>query len=161
MAEKGKGKGTVAIVEEILTPIVEEYGVILWDVQFVKEGASWFLKVIIDKDAGVDFNDCENVSRKLDKKLDEIDPIEQSYFLEVSSPGLERELTRDFHFQKYIGEVITIKSIRPIDGQREFKGELIDKVDSVIRIKDQVTQETVTFQKPELSAVRLFEELKF
>ena len=161
MAERKKGKSTVVAVEEILQPIVEEFQVELYDVQFVKEGASWFLKVIIDKTDGVDFNDCENVSRKLDKMLDEVDPIEQSYFLEVSSPGLERELTRDWHFEKYANELVTVKSIRPIDGKRDFMGTLVSKNDNEITILDNETKETIVLKKQELSSIRLYEELQF
>ena len=81
-------------VWQFAEPIVQEKGCSLWDVEYVREGGEWFLRLYIDKDGGVDINDCENVSRKLDKILDQVDPIDQSYCLEVSSPGIERELVK-------------------------------------------------------------------
>ena len=96
---KGKGGNTVAAVWDIAAPIAEQLGLDIWDIRFVKEGADWFLRIFIDKDGGVTIEDCENMSRAMDAPLDEADPIPQSYCLEVSSPGVERELTRDSHFE--------------------------------------------------------------
>ena len=121
---KGKGGNTVAAVWEIAAPIAEQLGLQLWDVRFVKEGADWFLRIFIDKEGGVSIEDCEAMSRAIDQPLDEADPIEQSYCLEVSSPGLERELTREAHFQQYCGQKIKVRLIRPREGQREFAGVL-------------------------------------
>ena len=124
MASKGKGGNTVNTVWEIAEPIAQSLGLEIWDVRFEKEGANFYLKIFIDKDGGVGIDDCVNMSHALDKPLDEADPIEQSYCLEVSSPGLERDLKRDAHFEKSLGEKIMVKLIRPVDGQREFKGTL-------------------------------------
>ena len=124
MAGKSHGNNTVAVVTKIVKPIAEQLGLILWDVRFVKEGASWYLRVFIDKEGGVTLNDCEAMSRAIDQPLDDADPIEQSYCLEVSSPGLERELTREAHLQQYCGQKIKVRLIRPRDGQREFAGVL-------------------------------------
>ena len=121
---KGKGGNTVAAVWEIAEPIAQELGLVIWDIRFVKEGADWFLRIFIDKDGGVGITDCENMSRAIDKPLDEADPIEQSYCLEVSSPGIERDLKRDSHFEQCTGMKIKVKLIRPLDGQREFSGVL-------------------------------------
>ena len=121
---KGKGGNTVAAVWEIAAPIAAQLGLELWDIRFVKEGADWFLRIFIDKPEGISIDDCEAMSRAIDQPLDERDPIEQSYCLEVSSPGLERELTREAHFQKYRGEKIKVRLIRPRDGQRELRGIL-------------------------------------
>lgn len=122
---KNKGGNTVKAVWELVEPIVEQFGLTLWDVRFVKEGADWFLRVFIDKDQGVNIQDCENVSRAIDKPLDQLDVIEQAYCLEVSSPGIERELIRDEHFQAYIGADVMVKMIRPIEGiGKEFSGVL-------------------------------------
>ena len=135
---KGKGGNTVAAVWEIAEPIAEQLGLEIWDIRFVKEGADWFLRIIIDKDGGVGITDCENMSRAIDKPLDEADPIEQSYCLEVSSPGLERELTRESHFEVCKGEKIKVKMIRAIDGVREFSGilESSEGMSIVLRLED-------------------------
>ena len=124
MASKGKGGNTVNTVWEIAEPIAQSLGLEIWDVRFEKEGADWFLRIFIDKEGGVSIDDCVDMSHAIDKPLDEADPIEQSYCLEVSSPGLERDLKRDAHFEKSLGERIMVKLIRPVDGQREFKGTL-------------------------------------
>lgn len=124
MASKGKGGSTVNTVWEIAEPIAKSLGYELWDVRFEKEGANWYLRIFIDKEDGISINDCVDMSHAIDKPLDEADPIEQSYCLEVCSPGLERDLKRDSHFEKCIGEKIMVKLIRPVDGQREFKGKL-------------------------------------
>ncbi len=124
MASKGKGGTTVNTVWEIAEPIAHELGLKLWDVRFEKEGANWYLRVFIDKDGGVSIDDCVDMSHALDKPLDDADPIEQSYCLEVSSPGIERDLKRDAHFQQCLGMKIKVKLIRPLDGKREFSGVL-------------------------------------
>ncbi len=123
---KGKGGNTVAAVWEIAKPVAEQLGLDIWDIRFVKEGADWFLRIFIDKEGGISIEDCENMSRAIDKPLDEADPIEQSYCLEVSSPGIERELVRDAHFEACKGEKIKVKLIRAVDGQRDFGGILED-----------------------------------
>lgn len=124
MASKGKGSNTVNVVWKIAEPIANELGYELWDVRFEKEGADWFLRVFIDKEDGISINDCVDMTHALDEPLDEADPIDQSYCLEVCSPGLERSLKRDSHFEKSIGKAVQLKTIRPIDGIREFKGVL-------------------------------------
>lgn len=129
MASKKKGGSTVNTVWQLAQPIAESLGLELWDVRFEKEGADWFLRIFIDKDGGVSIDDCVEMSHAVDKPLDEADPIEQSYCLEVSSPGVERDLKRDEHFEKCLGEKIMVKLIRPVDGQREFKG-ILESYDS-------------------------------
>lgn len=126
MAEKKKAKGnTVESVSNLVRPIVEEMGLTLWDVRFVKEGAAWYLRIFIDRDSGVTIEDCENVTHAVDAPLDELDPIEQNYILEVSSPGIERELIRPEHFDAFLGADIMLKLIRPDEnGEREMKGVL-------------------------------------
>lgn len=123
---KGKGGNTVAAVWDIAAPIAEQLGLDIWDIRFVKEGADWFLRIFIDKDGGVTIEDCENMSRAMDAPLDEADPIPQSYCLEVSSPGVERELTRDSHFEACKGEKIKLRLIRALEGKRDFNGVLED-----------------------------------
>ena len=92
---------TVAVCTRLARPVAEELGLQLWDVRFVKEGADWYLRFFIDREGGVTINDCEEMSRRLDKLLDEADPIACSYCLEVSSPGVERELIRPEHFEQF------------------------------------------------------------
>ncbi len=151
---KGKGGNTVAAVWEIAEPIAEELGLVIWDIRFVKEGADWFLRIFIDKDGGVGITDCENMSRAIDKPLDEADPIEQSYCLEVSSPGLERELTREAHFEVCKGEKIKVKTIRAIDGVREFSGilESSEGMSIVLRLED---GSAMNIEKKETSYIKL------
>ena len=98
MAAKKKGGNTVALVRRLAEPIARDLGLMLWDVRFVKEGADWFLRIFIDKPEGIGIEDCEAMSRAINGPLDELDPVEQSYCLEVCSPGMNRELTRDEHF---------------------------------------------------------------
>lgn len=121
---KGKGKNTVETVTELCAPIAENMGLEIWDVRFEKEGSSWFLRVFVDKEGGVTIDDCENFSRAIDPVLDEKDPIDQSYYLEVSSPGIDRELVKPQHFMQYLESVVDVKTIRPVNGVREFTGVL-------------------------------------
>ena len=124
---KGKGgsdrskKSTVDIVTELAQPLADELGLFLWDVRFEKEGATWYLKVLIDKDGGVTMEDCENFTRPFNKILGEADPISQSYVFECGSPGLGRELRKPIHFEVCIGDVVRVRLIRPDEnGEREF-----------------------------------------
>mgnify|MGYP004511400529 CR=1 FL=1 len=121
-----KKNSTVETVFKIVEPIAEKMQLDIWDIRFEKEGPNWFLKIFIDKKDGVNINDCENFSRNIDPLIDEIDPIEHSYFLEVSSPGIERELTRDWHIKKYIGSIINIKFIRNVNGYKNLEARLIN-----------------------------------
>ncbi len=117
---------TVEAVTELVKPIVEGMGLTLWDVRFLKEGAMWYLRIFIDKDSGVTIEDCENVTRAVDKPLDDLDPIEQNYCLEVSSPGIERELVKYEHFESFLGAPVMVKLHKPNEkDMREFKGTLI------------------------------------
>lgn len=125
MAGKSHGNNTVAAVTKIVKPIAEQLGLILWDVRFVKEGASWYLRVFIDKEGGVTLDDCEAMSRAINDPLDEADPIHQAYFLEVSSPGIERELTRPEHFDAMKGRDVSVNLYRPTaEGEKEIIAEL-------------------------------------
>lgn len=117
-------KNTAAVVWDIAKPIADSLGLILWDVKFLKEGSKWYLRITIDKDGGVGIDDCVALHRAIDGPLDEADPIEQSYNLQVQSPGIERELTRDFHFEHYMGEKIMIRLIKAFEGKRDYKGVL-------------------------------------
>ena len=143
---------TAVKVAGLIKDLIEEQGLTLWDVKFVKEGASWYLRVLIDKDGGVDINDCTDVSRLIDPVIDEADPINVSYYLEVCSPGLERELTEPWHFEKYKGQPVKVKLIRPRDGKREFAGTLVS-YDGGVTIKCDETE--IAFEKQELVSVKL------
>ncbi len=111
--------------EQLLAPIIERFQVEIYDVEFVKEAGEWYLRVYIDKPDGVNILDCENVSRALSDVLDEEDFIDESYILEVSSPGLGRQLKKDKHFEKSIGERIVLKTYQAIDKCKEFEGVLV------------------------------------
>ena len=130
-----KDSNTVSAVRAIAEPIAERLGLQIWDIRFLKEGTGWFLRIFIDKDGGVGIDDCVEMSRALNDPLDEADLIEQAYCLEVSSPGVERELVRDEHFQKYIGEKVKFKTIRPVDGKREFSGNLESYDDGMFTVR--------------------------
>lgn len=118
-------KNIAQTVEEIAEPIVEEAGCELVGVDFVKEGSNWFLRVYIDKPEGVSLDDCEKVSRPLNSKLDELNPISQPYYLEVSSPGVERPLKKPRDFEKAVGSQVEIRLYTAIDNTKRFEGELM------------------------------------
>lgn len=144
----------VSIVRSMAEPVAKDLGLILWDVRFVKEGASWYLRVFIDKDGGVDINDCVDMTHALNGPLDEADPIEVSYCLEVSSPGIERDLTRDEHFEIMSGKKIKLRLIRPDENkQREFSGILLGLEDGNIKVD--VDGEEKVFVKKETAWVKL------
>ena len=149
-----KGGNTVKAVWDIVEPFAEELGLIIWDVRFLKEGSSWYLRIFIDKDGGVSIDDCVDLTHAINKPLDEADPIEQAYFLEVSSPGVERDLVRDEHFEAYIGEKIKVKMIRPVEGKREFSGILSDYSDGNITISFE-DESGFTFTKKEASWIKV------
>lgn len=112
------------LVEEMAAPICEERGLRVYDVEYKKEGPDWFLRVFLYGEDGVGLEDCETVSRALSDVLDKEDPIEAAYCLEVSSPGLERVLTRDWHFESAIGETVEIRFYAPRDGKKKLTGIL-------------------------------------
>ena len=116
----------------LIKETVEEQGVSLWDVRFLKEGASWYLRVFIDSPNGISIDDCTNVSHAIDPIIDEADPIDVSYYLEVCSPGLERELTRPNHFEKSVGKTVKIKLYKAVDGVKELTGILKSAAERVV-----------------------------
>lgn len=153
---KNKGGSTAGAVREIALPIARELGLDLWDVRYVKEGAQWYLKVVIDKEGGVGVTDCENMSRALDAPLDEKDPCSDSYILEVSSPGVERELVREEHFTKFIGADIMVRMIRPIEGVgKEFKGKLSSADKQTVTIADHSGDNQITINKKDAVYIKL------
>ena len=137
-------------------PVVESLGCRLWDVEYVREGADWFLRIYIDKDGGVDITDCEAISRALDPILDEKDPIPDSYHFEVCSAGLERVLKRPGDFQQFLGSKVLLRLYRPRDGRKEYIGVLKDYQDGTISLS--VGEEAMTFTPEETAMVRLYAE---
>ena len=142
------------IVREAVEPIAKEYGCSIYDVEFVKEGQNYFLRIFIDKDGGVSTDDCEKVSRALDPVLDELDPIEMAYYLEISSPGLDRKLTRDEHFMSAIGSLVDIKLFAPVNGSRELTATLLAYDNGVMKLELSDGSKT-ELEKQKASLVRL------
>lgn len=152
-----KGGNTVERVRELALPLCEELGLFLWDVRFEKEGATWYLRVFIDKDGGVDMDDCEAFARPFDTILDEADPISQSYVFECGSPGLGRDLKRPEHFECCIGDDIRVKTIRPDEnGEREFIGRLCSYENKEFEID--ISGEKKSFSVSDCSFVKLYDD---
>ena len=138
------------VVAQLAQPIVEQAGCTLWDVEYVKEAGEWFLLVYIDKEGGVDINDCEAVSRPLSDLLDEADPIQGSYTFEVSSAGLDRPLKKPEHFAACAGQQVDVRFYRPVDGRKEYTGALVGcDGDGNVTVDDK------TFEKKDVAQVRL------
>lgn len=140
-------------VAALAKPIVEARGCSLWDVEYVREGADYILRVAIDKEGGVDIDDCEAISRALDPILDEHDPIPDSYQFEVCSAGLERALKRPEDFARFLGSPVTVKLYRPVNGLKEIPAVLRGYEDG--RVTVDTGKETVTFEKSQVALVRL------
>ena len=141
------------LVASLAKPVVEQFGCELWDVEYVREGSEYFLRLYLDKEGGVDINDCEAVSRAFDPILDEKDPIQGSYHFEVCSAGLERVLKRPSDFQRFLGSPITVKLYRPRNGLKEIPCVLRGYKDG--RLTVEAGKETITFEKSEVAQVRL------
>lgn len=139
------------LTTELVTPIVEKLGLELVDVEFVKEGKNWFLRVYIDSTGGVDIEECGTVSEQLSEKLDELDPIEQPYFLEVSSPGVERPLKKPEDVKNAVGKNVNIKLYEPINGEKVYEGLLKDfdgeTLFMEIKVKTQVKKVELPYKK--------------
>lgn len=141
-------------VWQLAEPLAQDFNLSIWDVRFVKEGPQRYLRIFIDKDTGVTINDCEKFNRAIDRPLDDLDPIDQSYCLEVSSPGIDRLLTRDVHFEKSIGKEILVTLIRPNENkEKEIKCVLksYDGKNLVVEYKDK----DITFGIKNIANVKL------
>ena len=141
------------VVAGFAKPIVEAHGCELWDVEYVREGSERYLRLYIEKEGGVDIDDCEKIHRAMDPILDEKDPIAESYHFEVCSAGLERTLKRPGDFERFMGSAVTVKLYRPRNGLKEIPAVLRGYEDGKITVE--AGKETITFEKSEVALVRL------
>lgn len=141
-------------VEALAAPVAAENGCEIWDVEYVKEAGSWFLRVYLDRPEGVTIDHCEAVSRVLSDKLDEADPIEGSYVLEVSSPGADRVLRKPEHFQRFLGEKVEVRLYRPRDGAKSLVGELAGYDGGNVTLR--APQGEIALEKQDIAQVRLY-----
>ena len=148
-------KKITELTVELAAPVIAERGCTLWDVEYVKEAGTWYLRVLLDKEGGVDILDCEAVSRRLSDLLDEADPIEGSYTLEVGSAGAERALKRPGDFQRYLGSAVLVKLYRNQDGRKEFPGVLAGYDEDTGDVTITVGKQEMTFAKKDIALVRL------
>lgn len=147
------------MAEDLLKDFLPENGLELYNAEFIKEGKDWFLRIYIDKQEGaeeeyVSTDDCELVSRFLSEKLDEEDPIEQNYYLEVSSPGMDRQLIEQRHYDRYEGHLVEVKLYKGVDGKKLYEGELVGLTDGVLTIKDENNNE-ITFSMDQVAKTNL------
>ncbi len=141
---------------ELVTPIIEENNFELVDVEYVKEGSDYYLRVYADKPDGININDCVLISRALEAKLDEEDKIKEAYILEVSSPGLTRPLKKDKDYKRSIGKLIEIKLYKAMDGTKEFCGVLESFTEDTVTImEDSDEHKEVTINRSDISMIRL------
>ena len=141
------------LVARLAGPAVEAAGCELWDVEYVREAGSWYLRLYIDKEGGVDILDCEKISREVGALLDEADPIEGSYLFEVSSAGAERPLKRPEDFRRFMGSPVTVKLYKARDGRKEFVGVLAGYEDGAVTVT--LGDQALTFTKEEVALCRL------
>ena len=134
-------------------PVVESFGCQLWDVEYVREGSERYLRLYIEKEGGVDIDDCEKIHRAMDPILDEKDPIAESYHFEVCSAGLERALKRPGDFERFMGSAVTVKLYRPRNGLKEIPAVLRGYEEGKVTVE--AGKETITFEKSEVALVRL------
>lgn len=142
--------GIAAAVEKIATPLADQLGYRIWDIEFVREGAEYYLRITLDCDAGITIEDCERFSRAIDPLLDEADPIAEAYHLEVSSPGIERELKNAAHIAACVGSPVQAKLFAPLEGSRVWQGELLG-MDEQDRVLLRVADHTVAIPRSAIS----------
>ena len=148
-----KQKGVTEVVKELATPLADEFGYILWDVELVREGSKKILRITIDSEEGITVDDCEKMHRAIDPVLDEADPIEDAYYLEVSSPGIERELRTDAHLEYCEGADVEVRLFAPRDGSKVFRGELLPLTDDG-DVAILVGEETVVFPRATVAKIK-------
>lgn len=140
-------------VAALAKPVVEEEGCTLWDVEYVREAGTWYLRVFVDKEGGLSIDDCEKISRRLDPMLDEADPISDSYVFEVGSAGAERELKRPSDFSQFMGAEVELRLYQPLNGSKSFVGLLKDYDDGNVTIE--IGGSDMRFDKGKIAQVRL------
>jgi ribosome maturation factor RimP len=143
----------VEMIEELIAPCVLESGLELVDVEFVREGGSWYLRIFIDKPGGINIEDCGQLSQKIDRLLDEKDPITQSYHLEVSSPGIERPLKKISDYKRFAGELAVVTMFVPFDGKKKITGRIAAVRDDDIVLESDGKELTIPFRQ--VSSARL------
>ncbi|MCZ0755424.1 ribosome maturation factor RimP [Anoxybacillus sp. J5B_2022] len=150
-------KKVTEVVEELVTPILDDMNLELVDIEYVKEGKNWFLRVFIDSEEGIDIEQCGVVSEKLSEKLDAVDPIPYNYFLEVSSPGAERPLKKAADFERAVGKNVYIKTYEPIEGEKEFEGELtdFDGQTVTVTVKQKTRKKSIHIPYEKIASARL------
>ena len=148
-------KKITELTAELAAPAIAEQGCTLWDVEYVKEAGTWYLRILLDKEGGVDILDCEEISRKVSDLLDEADPIEGSYTLEVGSAGAERALKRPSDFQRFLGSPVLVKLYRAREGRKEFSGYLKSYDEASGDVTVTVGEQDLVFPKKETALVRL------
>lgn len=139
-------------VEKLLEPIINQLAYELYDVQYAKEGKDYYLRITIDKPEGITIEDCEKVNRAIDEMLDEADFIKESYFLEVSSPGLERILRKSWHFEKQIGNQIQVKLFQAIEKQKELQGILVEYKENELKL--QINEKLIKIEKKNIAVAK-------
>ena len=148
-------KKITELTAELAAPLIAERGCTLWDVEYVREAGTWYLRVLLDKEGGVDILDCEAISRQLSDKLDELDPIEGSYTLEVGSAGAERALKRPDDFKRFVNSPVLVKLYRAFEGRKEFPGVLTAYDADSGAVTIDVKGRSFTFPKKDVALVRL------
>lgn len=151
-------KGIAQKVRELAEPIADELGIWVWDVEFVKEGARRVLRITVDSEEGITIDDCEKLHRAIDPLLDEADLIEEQYYLEVSSPGIERELKTDIHIEACEGWDVEVKLYAPRDGSKLFRGVLMPMGDNG-EIRISAGESILTFARAEVAKINTYFEL--
>lgn len=155
MMKKSTG-GVVKAVRAIAEPLAEELGYFLWDVEYVKEGADMYLRITIDSEEGIQIEDCEKMHRAIDPLLDEADPIEGAYHLEISSPGIERELKTDLHIEACLGWDVEVRLYAPVDGAKSFFGVLegIDEKNNIVISLSEREEDVRRFPRSAVASLR-------
>ena len=140
--------------EELITPILDRMNFELVDVEYVKEGGTWYLRAYIDKEGGITVNDCEAVAREMNEILDREDFVEDSYVFEVSSPGLGRTLKKEKHLSKSIGMEVELKTFKPVNGSKDFEGVLkaFDNDTLTLTVED---DQDLVFQRKDIAVIKL------
>lgn len=146
-------KSISEVIEELVNPIIEEQNLELFDIEYVKEGKAKYLRIYIDKEDGVTIDDCQIVSQKLSKILDEKDPIVEAYFLEVSSPGIDRPLKKEKDFEKYKGREVDIKLYQALDSKKEYSGILLGLENDIVKIESE--EKVLEFTRKDIAIIRL------